>query len=328
MAGGDNTIVHGAGESEDSPRSETWGTFPERPVRSMKSREPQRISVIVQSNSQIYTKASPLLYSGLQMVVKLEDALKRRGSRFLMIEPREVGCPYSYRRCDSDWRGAVRPYIFTRFQKVRYEAGFDLWADSAPPNMYIGKDLKTLNADETRLVTYFKSAQACKIPALYVIQEFVDMLSKSPLINILEVALSVKVPANYLDSDSSSNRVFDYEAVKKEEAVNLRAYELFLESGVLEPLKKLTNVKRFAFDFALVDHLPQRKLFHPKQKHLDIVDDLKATIERNWVVKPAYPWQQCPNRKKDKRNRDKKKRKERKKKAWLSIGASGGHASG
>ena len=148
--------------------------------------------------------------------------------------------------------------------------------------------------------------------ALYVIQEFVDMLSKSPLINILEVALSVKVPVDYsrVDTRESGTRY-----AEKEEAVNLRAYELFLESGVLEPLKKLTNVKRFTFDFALVNHLPQRKLFQPKQKHLDIIDDLKATIERNWVVKPAYP-----------RHQRRKKKKAKKKKANLSVSAIGGHA--
>ena len=143
------------------------------------------------------------------------------------------------------------------------------------------------------------------------------MLSRSPLINILEVALSVKVPANYSRVDTRSHWELGPRDAEKEEAVNLRAYELFLESGVLEPLKKLTNVKRFTFDFALVNHLPQRKLFQPKQKHLDIIDDLKATIERNWVVEPAYPWHQR-----------RKKKKGKKKEAQMSVSAIGGHASG
>ena len=60
--------------------------------------------------------------------------------------------------------------------------------------MYIGEDFQTPSDDETRLVAYFEDANACDIPALHVIQESADMLSKSPLINILEVALSVTFP--------------------------------------------------------------------------------------------------------------------------------------
>ena len=127
-------------------------------------------------------------------MVKPEDALIIPGSP-LVIESQIIPCPYSYRRRrGSKWRGTVRPRTFTRFQKVPYEAGFDLCRDWAPPEMYIGEDFQTPGEDEARLVAYFKYANACDVPALYVIQEFVNILSRSPLINILEVALSVTVP--------------------------------------------------------------------------------------------------------------------------------------
>ena len=257
-----------------------------------------------------------MLYSGLQLVVKPEDALIRRDSP-IVIESRKVSCPYDYRcRRSRNWKGILIPRILTRFQNVRYEAGFDL---GSAPDLFISEDFQISDEDETSLVTYFKDAEACLIPALYIIQAFVDMLSTSPLINNLEVALSVKVPPIYSRVDTHRDGELGPIDAAKEEAVNLRAYELFLESGVLEPLKKLRNVKRFTFDFALVNHLPQRKLFQPKQNHLDIIDDLKTTIERNRVVKPAYPWRE---------KYQGKKNKGKKKKARLSISASGGQASG
>ena len=252
------------------------------------------------------------------MVVKPEDVLTSLGSLL----------PYPYRhrrRVGSAPRQTVRPPKFTRFQKVRYEAGFTLCEHEDPSEMSIGEDFEISNADETRLVRCFKDAD---IPALYIIQEFVDMLSRSPLINILKAAFSVMVPAYYSSVDTRNDGQSGLIGAEKEEADNLRAYELFLESGVLEPLKKLTNVRRFAFDFALVSHLSERKLFQPKQRHLDIIDDLKTAIERNWVDKPGYPWSQCPNGKKDRKKKNKKRRKDENQKARLSIGASGGHASG
>ena len=314
--------MYGTSDYEGSPRLETCLIQLEGHVRSKqlcsRAHAPQRTPAILQTNRQIHTEASSVLYPELQLVVKPEDALIRRSSSSVMIASRNAPSYYpDCRRRDSGWIGTIRPHIFTRFQKVRYEAGFDLWQDMASPELRISDDFQISTEDETRLVTYFKDATARDIPALYLIQEFVDMLLKSPLINILEVALSVKVPPDHSSLDFRRDGQLGPVGSAKVEAVDSRAYELFLESGVLEPLKKLTNVKRFTFDFALVNYLPQRKLFQPKQKHLDIIDDLKTSIERNWIVKPAYPWQQWREKKKDK-----------KKRARLSVSALGGHASG
>lgn len=76
----------------------------------------------------------------------------------------------------------------------------------------------------------------------------------------------------YFDNNSENDTLSQQETEDREkfEVVNKRAYELLLESGVLEPLRKLTNVKIFAFDFALVGSMPKYEVFEPQQKHIDI----------------------------------------------------------
>ena len=182
--------------------------------------------------------------------------------------------------------GRMEPHVFTRFQRIRYEADFNYCDGHASPEiyMYVHKDHHISDVDETHAITYFKDATACRPPAALIIQEFVDLLLDSPLINLLEVALSVEIEANYIPihhiGDDGTFSLTKYSELQ--EVVNKRAYELFLESGALEPLKKLTNVKCFRFDLALVSYLPQRKLFQPSQKHLGIINDLKTAIERNF----------------------------------------------
>lgn len=71
--------------------------------------------------------------------------------------------------------------------------------------------------------------------------------------------------------------------LRKEDAANERATELFLESGVLNPLRDLSNVQTFSL---MINTFARGGEFmEPKEKHLKIIGDLQAAIEKNWLVK-------------------------------------------
>ena len=131
-------------------------------------------------------------------------------------------------------------------------------------------------------------------PVSDICQQFVNVLVKSPYISHLDVCLGAEIVAAF-DADSeeeegdedeesveSANMIEECEA-RKENAGTKRGMELILEAGVLSPLKQLENVKRFSLSF---DMLPCNDVeFEPKHKHLDIIRDLKKTIEGNFVAK-------------------------------------------
>ena len=256
--------------------------------------EQERHPAILQANRQIYNEASSILYSELQLVVKPGDTeLKYYTSVVKGQVPsavwrhlpshglgrKNVNGLTEYN--ERDMSGAMEPHVFTRFERVRYEADFDFQQDGAAPWMNIEKDLQISAEDESRVIAYFNDPNACRLPAAQIIQHFVTLISRSPLVATLEFAFSVKFPADFDFDELASMTLI------QQEVVNKRAYELVLESGVLEPLRKLTNVKRFVFDFVLQSASPRHTLFQPKQpkqKHVDITNDLKAVIEHNWVV--------------------------------------------
>lgn len=97
-----------------------------------------------------------------------------------------------------------------------------------------------MSIDKDLLDTHFKYGTGCRVSATQVIQSFVDLLSTSPLITFLEFSLSVETYPSYDFDDDSDDDCFlgnSKKDVENDEAVSTRYYELFLDSGVLEPLK-------------------------------------------------------------------------------------------
>lgn len=281
----------------------------------------QRTPAILQTNSQIYKEASFILYSELQLVVRPGNTLMNfRGDddnqtqRY--VDGVEVGTmrvwrhlPYHgfghkvssneavdglviYTECarevTTELQVEIEPHVFARFQRVRYEAYFNFQHDGDhwPPLYYIGNDPDEQHRSKSQFFTYIKDATACQFSAVSSIQQFVSLLSKSPIVSDLEVALTIRTPfrwvCNHYDSGLPAKQF-------QEVFINIGAYGLFLESGALEPLKQLTNVRCFNFDFAPIKYeyeIQYRvKRLQPKQKYLDTINDVKTTIERNWVSK-------------------------------------------
>ena len=122
-----------------------------------------------------------------------------------------------------------------------------------------------------------------------IVQKFADLLSKSPLIRDLKIILDLEVrdqdpneDTTPLDSDETDSEQ-DAKDDEKIYVANERATELFLESHVLDPLRKLSNVKCFSL---LMDKFgPGGEIMKPQPKHLNTIRELKEVIEKNWVVK-------------------------------------------
>lgn len=223
-----------------------------------------------------------------------------------------------YKSCPLD--GSVEPHVFARFERISYNAQFFFEGDDAAPCLFINDDLSVRADDAAKYVSYLTTAKGItrwfedpmsgrpfyngrretlkdvaditissvtvtQPSTAEIIQKFVDLVSKSPLIRHLEVNLDLEVRCeNWIESlkwgpDTEQTAKND----EKRDAANERAAELFIESGVLDSLRKLSNVKCFSLKVATV--WIGETVMLQQQKHLNIIRDLKDVIEKNWAVK-------------------------------------------
>ena len=65
-------------------------------------------------------------------------------------------------------------------------------------------------------------------------------------------------------------------------AVNERTADIFMDSGILNSLEKISNVKSFEFLFDTMTYNFDNNL--PKPRHMKMIQDLQRIIKRNWQV--------------------------------------------
>ena len=213
--------------------------------------------------------------------------------------------------------GVLEPHVFAQFRKISYLGVFEFF-DNGAPSLHINNDLRARAEDEAKFVSYLTAAKSttrwCEDPLpagrhdngrrqtlqdvaditisrvvvtqpsmADVIQKFVDLLSNSPVIRHLEFSLNVVVKCSSSSESMSTDSDQDAECFDKEIVADERATELFLEAGILDPLRNLSNV----MDFSLTIETDGRasEFMEPKEKHLKMIQDLKNVIERNWIVK-------------------------------------------
>lgn len=183
--------------------------------------------------------------------------------------------------------GTMEPHVFAKFEKIAFSADLYLFKDAGRehvswPVLFVDEDFRTSRESEDSFTARLKGEVANRPPVSDIFQQFVDVLVKSAHISHLEVSLGVEINSMYRlpleDGDDLEEGI--------EESINIaneRGVGLVLEAGVLNPLKQLDNVKCFSVSF---DMLPCNDIeFQPKHKHLDIIKDLKNTIEGNFLAK-------------------------------------------
>ena len=217
--------------------------------------------------------------------------------------------------------GVLEPHVFAQFEKISFFGDFEFYLDRDAPSLHINDDLRASAKDERMFASYLTAVKNitrwCENPlptgradnglretlqdvaditisrvvitqpsVADVVQKFVDLLSVSPVIRHLEFILDVEVEC------SNDSKSIDYDYLDSEHKAKLdekccvadeRATELVLEAGILDPLRNLSNVMNFSL---VIETLGRGNDFmKPSKKHLKIIQDLKNTIERNWVVK-------------------------------------------
>lgn len=82
---------------------------------------------------------------------------------------------------------------------------------------------------------------------------------------------------------TQSEREADRRDMIRDAKANERAIEMFLDSGILDPLRKISNVETFSLNF---DHMFTVSLdnYKPLARHVKMIRDLKSTIEGNFRV--------------------------------------------
>ena len=217
--------------------------------------------------------------------------------------------------------GVLEPHVFAQFEKISYTGDFDFSMDDNAPSLHIDDNLRARAEDDSNFVSYLTATKNitrwCEDPlpaaradnglreslqdvaditisrvvvtqpsVADVIQKFVDLLSNSPVIRHLEFVLDVTVNCSNA-SESTDYDSEDSEQVAKEDEegyiADERATELFLEAGVLDSLRTLSNVMKFSFTIETIGR--GCKLMTLKKKHLEMVQDLKNAIEKNWLIK-------------------------------------------
>lgn len=180
------------------------------------------------------------------------------------------------------------PHVFARFQKICVDAIFDtehtegveLWIDEIDGKYIVRQE------DADVFMATLRSSSFMK--------DLVQLLSNSPLIAKLEFCLDVEVMANsnlmmmddedddededsYLEKEDKIDRVMD--------VANERATELFLDSGVCEPLLALENVQTFDLVFGIRQDDEEKYTKLPR--HVKLMEGMKTSIEANFKAELA-----------------------------------------
>ena len=171
------------------------------------------------------------------------------------------------------------------------------------PRLFVDENLTVVPDDAAKLLAFYRRSN--------LIHNFVNIVSKSPGLTRLVITLHASVFVDYdidsdfdlspdsyytnwpdmdLDLDKNADKLKSLfnepESVSKHDLMtavaNERATELLLDSGILAPLEKLSNVQSFQFEFETQDR--NGELYKPTPKHLELLIDLKRKIEGNYSV--------------------------------------------
>ena len=109
-----------------------------------------------------------------------------------------------------------------------------------------------------------------------------EILQKSEQINSLKINLSISAMDVHLFEFSTSDSEEDEEKDDiRERVINHRAMDLFLETDLLEPLRKLINVRSISIVFDMISIFDGSPYVAPP-RHGAFVPSIQATVESNW----------------------------------------------
>jgi len=177
--------------------------------------------------------------------------------------------------------GLMEPHVFARFQQVTFYTDFEF--TPAESHLYIDDDFNIDPDDRARFISFLRRSGVFKL--------LVRLLSNSPSLHCLSIGLNVEVWANYnshFDDWDESDEERDFKMMG---AANERAADTFMDSGILNPLRNLFNVKSFEFMFDMMTY--NFDDYQPQPRQMEMIQDLQRVIQGNWQVKQASQQQAC-----------------------------------
>ena len=197
-----------------------------------------------------------------------------------------------------DVAAVMGPHVLAQFKNITFETDFsweimalDAYKDQLSLANGIALDEKTLDQIAPEVFIDIIRTVNLEVHARHditfyrhtkFVDQLIEILSQSSDIIRLDMLFDLRVVAHYeydfdvkLDTESSKRR-------KMMEAWE-RAKVCFLESGVLTPLEKLSNVQSIRFRFA--SEFNSREFCELESNHHSELVDLKRKIERNYAVR-------------------------------------------
>ena len=215
---------------------------------------------------------------GLHYGEELQVDAKKVADRIEVARLKEYHTTYGARTERTKWQenyishglnGFMEPDIFARFHRIKLDARFnfdilDLYGSLDDPDVDVALEHMFMG------------------PAPLITQYF-NMLACLPVIHQLSVRMQIYLEYNWPFSDFD-NQIPNEEGNKWKtewEAMRSlyeRAIKIFLESGILTPMRGMRNVKSFDLAFRRFGS----KADYP-EKCLGMAKDLKRTIEGNFT---------------------------------------------
>lgn len=173
--------------------------------------------------------------------------------------------------------GLMEPHVFARFQNVDFEVNAYFAEDKSWPRFCIGDDFSVV---ETKYENEFTS----DLRNSMVIENIVKVISSSSWINQLRIYLGLDITAGWVGERKFSpytraEVVPVYAKMKRVAAI--RAAKMVVDSGLLLPMRNLSNVKSFQLQFSTIDST-DKDHYDPPLEHKTISETLNRTIQDNW----------------------------------------------
>ena len=249
---------------------------------------------ILRTCRQIYAEASPLFYSMLEVLVTPEDVvdlhveeeiIQRRANMrpiqpiclFWFLEPLNGEGIFE----TLGWGSLLDFAAFSKVERIQFDADYNFHRIDKSPSLYVDENFYTSPNDEAELISFMKRT--------WTMENFVSLLATLPRLRQLSLTLVIEVNPNMdLPPDDEDDDEADSLILEKMKVANERATELFIECGMLDPLRKLSNVQKFDLEVLNEDRkttLDDPAIMVPNPKHARMAQELKEAIEHNWVAR-------------------------------------------
>ena len=276
-------------ESEDKghvPPPASSAIHNERPTKS------EDALAILRTCRQVCAEASPVFYSMVEVVITPEEVVDLHDKEeFIQRKPKMKGihadCMCHFQ--DTHYKEGIFETLglaslldfatFTRIERIRFDADYNFCLINDSPSLHVDEDFHTSPNNEAELIAFMKRTRT--------VENFVSLLATLPRLRQLGLILVIGVELDFqFDDDEDAEVTLDFD---KASVANQRATELFMECGMLDPLRRLSNVQNFDLEVETegreVDETDDKINYMVlKPKHAKMAQDLKEAIEHNWTA--------------------------------------------